>query len=75
MVAEWIILAILLTLAAAASTERKRAINATAQDDIDDFVPYQGERFNIFDWNIFQASFSKILDIVITAYTKGSFDF
>ncbi|XP_008207605.3 uncharacterized protein LOC100118367 [Nasonia vitripennis] len=28
--------------------------NVTSQDEIDDFVPYQGERSNIFDWNLLQ---------------------
>lgn len=27
---------------------------SSATDDIDDFIPYQGERFNAFDWNLFK---------------------
>lgn len=30
---------------------------SSATDDIDDFIPYQGERFNAFDWNLFKVNF------------------
>lgn len=59
MIAEWIILVIL--VAATVSANKKSAngdINgAIIQDEIDDFVPFQGERFSIFDWNLFQVNF------------------
>ena len=32
-----------------------RNASSTIDDDIDDFIPYQGERFNAFDWNIFKV--------------------
>ncbi|OXU25130.1 hypothetical protein TSAR_009543, partial [Trichomalopsis sarcophagae] len=36
------------------ATESTTTPNGTSQDEIDDFVPYQGERSNIFDWNLLQ---------------------
>ncbi|XP_043481422.1 uncharacterized protein LOC122510672 [Leptopilina heterotoma] len=32
---------------------------SSTNDDIDDFIPYQGERFNVFDWNIFKIMSKK----------------
>ncbi|XP_033208177.1 uncharacterized protein LOC117167393 isoform X2 [Belonocnema kinseyi] len=32
---------------------------STIDDDIDDFIPYRGERFDTFDWNLFKVMAKK----------------
>lgn len=56
----WIALIVLIIVtinASSAKTNGVDGVNGTLQDEIDDFVPYQGERSNIFDWNLLQVNF------------------
>jgi hypothetical protein len=72
--AEWMLALLIATLVASDDFIEAYAVNGathgathgtihgtthgTAHDDIDDFVPYQGEKFNGFDWNFFKVTLS-----------------
>lgn len=51
-----------LTLALAATTlalptnpDNKTPVNLPINDDVDEFTPYKGERFDDFDWSLLQV--------------------